>query len=226
MSSQKEKMNRVISAFESGGNYGQIDLYSDGKDGRRQVTYGRYCTTEDGGGLKILINDYIKANGLHAKVLANKYFAMNIATGVLWRSKKFISALKLAATDPIMHRVQDDFFDREYFDRARYWAQSYGFKLPLSMLVIYDSFIHSGSILDFLRKRFPELVPLVGGSEKIWIKKYCEVREKWLRTHERELLQLTACRPQAFLRAINDDNWNLEQPIFIPRLGGNIEKID
>ncbi|RYG51219.1 MAG: hypothetical protein EOO01_08965 [Chitinophagaceae bacterium] len=33
-------------------------------------------------------------------------------------------------------------------------------------LVIYDSFLHSGSILEFLRKRFAEMPSSKGGGEK------------------------------------------------------------
>ena len=68
-----------------------------------------------------------------------------------------------------MQRIQDDFFDKRYFQPAMQWADTNEFTLPLSALVIYDSFIHSGSILDFLRKRFPEVPPAKGGNEKTWI---------------------------------------------------------
>jgi len=58
-----------------------------------------------------------------------------------------------------MRQVQDVFFDKRYFQPAMTWADSNGFALPLSALVIYDSFVHSASILGFLRKRFPEEPP-------------------------------------------------------------------
>jgi hypothetical protein len=50
--------------------------------------------------------------------------------------------------------------------------------LPLSMLVVYDSFIHSGSVPMFLRKRFIERPPANGGDEKKWIGSYVEVRHQ------------------------------------------------
>lgn len=61
-------------------------------------------------------------------------------------------------------------------------AAKNGFSLPLSALVIYDSFIHSGSILYFLRKRFHEMPTAKGGDEKTWIRQYVGVRQNCLRT--------------------------------------------
>jgi hypothetical protein len=46
------------------------------------------------------------------------------------------------------------------------WFKKNGFTLPLSMLVIYDSYIHSGGIRNDLRKRFAEWVPAEGRNEK------------------------------------------------------------
>ena len=59
-------------------------------------------------------------------------------------------------------RVQDDFFDKRYFQPAMAWGEDKGFSLPLSALVIYDSFIHSGSILYSLRQPLTDLPPANG----------------------------------------------------------------
>ena len=49
-----------------------------------------------------------------------------------------------------MRQTQDAFFDKVYFQPAKAWADAHGFTLPLSMLVIFDSFIHSGQIRNGL----------------------------------------------------------------------------
>jgi chitosanase len=77
--------------------------------------------------------------------------------------------------------------------------------------MFYDSFIHSGSILDFLRKRFSEVPPAKGGNEKTWIQQYVDVRHDWLATHPRKVLQNTVYRTQCFKREIARDNWDLSQ---------------
>ena len=89
--------------------------------------------------------------------------------------------------DPVMRQTQDVFFDRVYFQPALKWANEHGFTQALSMLVIYELFIHSGGILDFLRARFHEKPPVDGGDEKVWISEYVQARHNWLATNSNEI---------------------------------------
>jgi chitosanase len=113
--------------------------------------------------------------------------------------------------DPVMRQVQDVFFDKRYFQPAMDWADHDGFTLPLSALVIYDSQVHSGGILGFLRKRFAETAPASGGDEKTWIKQYVDVRQSWLANHSNPDLRKTIYRTQCFEREIGRNNWDLSQ---------------
>ena len=79
------------------------------------------------------------------------------------------------------------------------------------MLVIYDSYIHSGSIPMFLRKRFKEFTPVNEGDEKKWITSYIDVRHQWLKYHEKPILRKTIYRTQVFINEIEKGNWNLEK---------------
>ena len=110
-----------------------------------------------------------------------------------------------------MAQTQDVFFDRAYFQPALTWANGHGFTQALSMLVIYDSFIHSGGILDFLRARFREQPPVDGGDEKVWISEYVQARNDWLATNSRQILRPTVYRTQCFAHEIARGNWNLSQ---------------
>jgi len=74
---------------------------------------------------------------------------------------------------------------------------------------VYDSFIHSGSIPDFLRKRFPATLPVKNGVEKDWIKQYVDTRHEWLSQHSKKILQGTIYRTQCFKNEIARDNWAL-----------------
>lgn len=206
---QKRLCEQVINVFESGsvdGNYAAVSIYADGPHGMKQVTYGRSQTTEYGN-LENLIDMYANSNGLYSAQL--KSYLPNIGVTPLIDDAVFKQLLRDAGKkDPVMRKVQDDFFDKRYFQPAMAWADAGGFTLPLSALVIYDSFIHSGSIPDFLRKRFPAMLPAKNGAEKEWIKQYVDVRQRWLSQHSNKILQRTIYRTQCFKNEISRDNWS------------------
>ncbi len=91
------------------------------------------------------------------------------------------------------------------------WADKNGLTLALSALVIYDSFVHSGSILGFLRNRFSAVPPAQGGDEKTWIAHYVNARQTWLSSHSNPVLRPTVYRTQCFVREIDRNNWDLSQ---------------
>lgn len=209
---QKRLILRVVNKFETGtadGDYADITLLKDGPGGIRQVTYGRSQTTEYGN-LRDLVQAYIDAGGKLANDL--KPYLPKIGKVALDKDDEFLGLLKDAGrNDPIMRTTQDKFFDTHYYDPAMRWATQDGFKEPLSALVIYDSFIHSGTILKFLRQRFPESVPAKGGNERKWIEQYVDVRHHWLANHSNNILQNTIYRTKCFQREIDRGNWDLSQ---------------
>jgi chitosanase len=209
---QKRLCEQVINVFETGaiaGDYGALVTYADGPHGIRQVTYGRSQTTEYGN-LEELVQMYVDAHGMFSEQL--RPFLAHIGVTPLADNKEFKQLLRDAGRkDSMMQRIQDDFFDKRYFQPAMQWADTNQFTLPLSALVIYDSFIHSGGVLGFLRKRFPETPPAKGGQEKTWIQHYVDVRQQWLATHPNKMLQGTVYRTQCFKREIARENWDLSQ---------------
>ncbi|WP_213132711.1 DUF2272 domain-containing protein [Citrobacter sp. FP75] len=208
----KNLCERVLNAFETGsaeGDYSVISIFHDGPHGIRQVTYGRSQTTEYGK-LQDLVTRYVNANGLFSADLAP--FASLIGNTPLVDNDQFKTLLRRAGRDdPLMKKVQDRFFDERYFVPALNWAQSFGFKDALSMLVIYDSFVHSGSILSFLRARFPEIPPASGGDERTWISQYVNVRNEWLANHSNPELHPTVYRTKCLRFEIDRGNWDLSQ---------------
>jgi chitosanase len=207
---QRAVCERVINVFETGtvlGKYGAIAIFDDGPNDIRQITYGRSQTTEYGN-LRELVDRYVTAGGRFADQL--RPFVPLIGRTALVDDQNFKDLLRRAGNeDPVMERAQDEFFDVRYFDPAMRWAGSNGFTRALSALVIYDSFIHSGSILDFLRARFPEVVPVRGGSEQTWIRQYVEVRNDWLSTHPKPAIRASAYRTRDLLREVTAGNWDL-----------------
>ncbi len=208
---QKRICEQVINVFESGslaGNYSAISIYADGPHGARQVTYGRSQTTEYGN-LEDLVDIYVARKGTYSEAL--KPYLAKIGITPLVADAQFKQLLRDAGKkDPLMRVCQDDFFDKRYFKPAMAWAEANGFTSPLSALVIYDSFIHSGGILPFLRKRFPATTPENNGKEKIWVQQYIDVRHAWLAEHTNKILQKTVYRTQCFKNEIARNNWDLK----------------
>lgn len=209
---QKRVIERVINVFETGsadGNYGAIAIFNDGPHDIRQITYGRSQTTEYGK-LRQLVQRYVAAGGLFSAAL--QPFADLVGSTPLTDNQEFKDLLRKAGRqDPLMKKVQDDFFDDAYFLPAMKWADDHGFQLPLSALVVYDSFIHSGSILWVIRNRFAELVPAAGGNEKAWITAYVKARHAWLANHHRPVVRATVYRTKCFSNEIARNNWDLSQ---------------
>ncbi|MBS1600986.1 MAG: chitosanase [Bacteroidetes bacterium] len=214
----KKKIEQVVNAFETGkaeGNYAALVKnadYSDPETKTRivQVTFGRSQTTEFGN-LKILIQDYVNSDGLFANDL--KPYLDRIGKKPSLASDNFFcdTLIKAGENDPIMKTSQDELFDTLYYQRAMNWFNQNGFTLPLSLLVIYDSTIHSGGILSMLRNKFTTVVPSSGGDEKEWINNYANARNEWLLS--RTDLKATAYRTKCLLLQIENNNWDLSQSI-------------
>jgi chitosanase len=217
----KGKIEDVVTYFENGSlsdnNYGSLVCYQDGRKVRGiktfQITYGVRCVTEQGA-LAELIEMYCKAeNALYAEQL--RKFLKLIGVTPLVHNNGFKRILIAAGDDPVMQATQDLFFDLHYWQPAFNFFTDNGFKLPLSMLVIYDSEIHSGQVLPFLRKRFDTVPPIRGGNEKEWVSEYVRVRDQWLEFNADPLLRKTDYRTDCLLGQIEIDNWDLSLPVKI-----------
>lgn len=211
---QKRKIIEIINVFETGSREGKYDalvIFPDGKGGSRQITYGRSQTTEQGN-LRNLLERYIELDGTFAA--AFQPFMSKVGKVPLVDNQVFKQLLKDSGKqDPIMKAAQDEIFEVLYFQPAFHFFNAEGFTLPLSLLVIYDSYIHSGSVPTLLRNRFAERTPVRGGNEKVWVKDYTEVRRDWLATHKRKILHATAVRPKTFLAQMAKGNWDLSAPV-------------
>jgi len=208
---QKTIIERVVNAFETGrpdGDYSAIALFYDGPHGIRQITYGRSQTTEYGK-LRLLIRRYVDAGGMYSSDLDE--YADRVGVEPLTDDLQFRSLLRTAGRkDPVMRDVQDAFFEQQYFAPAMQWARDRGFTLPLSALVVYDSFIHSGSILPLIRRTFPERTPDAGGDERAWTTAYVTARHAWLARHSRTYVRRRRYRTRCLAEEIGRANWHLE----------------
>ena len=207
----KTKIQKILNAIETGkpdGDYANISLYDDGPNHIKQITYGKSQTTE-WGNLSKLIDLYILKKGKHAEQF--RPYQDKIGRITLVHDQFLLTILKLAGSDPIMIEAQDEFFDEHYWQPAKEWFDEKKFTLPFSMLVIYDSFIQSGSMLKFLRNKFPETTPVNGGDEKIWIQQYVKVRHDWLSNHSQQILVNSSYRTRNLLQGLKEENWMLDK---------------
>jgi hypothetical protein len=214
---QRHTIRQWVNSVETGspeGDYGKATRYKDGKGGSvYQYTLGRSQTTEAGGHVRDLINRYKRHDkenlydeGLNLYLSKPDYWLAKQTYDV---RKPFEEAFRAAGLDPDMKFVQDQFFDERYFIPAYEWCVKHKFKNALSLLVIYDSYIHSGSIMSFLRKRF-RATP---DDEIAWVSQYTQTRHSWLKNHSRPLLRKTIYRTKSLLHEIENNNWSLDIPL-------------
>lgn len=209
----KTDIKKLINVFEMGSKdikYSQLYIYSDGPGSRRQITLSFGIT--EYGNLKKLIQLYIANKGNYASQFAP--FVNKIGSTPLVDNATFKSLLiESSKNDPTMRDCQDKIYDSVYWDRAYNWFKEGGFKTNMAMAVIMDSFIHSGSVLSFLRNKFTTKLPAAGGDEKEWIKNYCQVRKFWLANHSRRILRGTVYRVNFFMSEMAKGNWDFSCPL-------------
>ena len=218
---QEETILRILAAMETGrpdGDYGLISLIHDGEGDRLQVTLGIQFD-EASGDLKKVLRLYQSRSGEAAPTLAPyvpkiNTFATRAAT-VLGLDESFHELLRGLSSDPVMQKAQDDIFDQEAWAPAKAWADQNGFTLPLSLLVIADSFLQSGSMLSFLRSRFVERVPARGGLEKSWIRAYVTVRHAWLKGSANAALRTSSYRTRLYLSLLELQDWALAESQYV-----------
>jgi chitosanase len=214
MSNYKSIIKKVLLAFEQSSTsiqYNKVYLWNDGPKNCKQVTLSFGAT--EYGNLKELVRTYCNKGGRFADALSK--FVGDIGIKPLADNKEFIDLLKQAGTDPMMHMVQDQAFEDMYIMPAMRWCDKSKLELPLSRLVVADSYLQSGSILMSLRNKFPEKLPSLGGNEKKWIESYCIVRRDWLATHTRKILNNTVYRMDFMQDLIEKNDWNLDKGNYV-----------
>lgn len=213
-----EKIRKILTVWEQGSikpDYSAIYIYNDGPGDIKQITVS-YGFIEFGS-LKDLVKNYANASGKYSKEF-EKWVDRVGQKPSLHSNSEFKNLLKKAGDDPVMQEEQDKLFEERYIARAVEWGKEHGFTKPLSFLSIANEFLHSGSILSFLRKRHSAYPPSKGGKEEMWIKRQNEVRHEWLKTHRRPILRNTVNRTQLILDLISKGNWNLDGVITVEGL--------
>lgn len=205
---------RILNCFENDSaspetDYKSIYIYHDGNNHRRQVTLARGFT-QDGGNLKKVLQRYIDKGGSKSDFF--KGYLSKMGSGGLADDKSFIQTLKGCSTESAMREAQDEIFVEAYLNPALTWATNHNFKEYLSIGVIVDSFLQSGTILGWLAAKVSQKTPNNGGDEKKWIEEYLEARLSWFQRSSGPLKNCTY-RPKFFLGEIKKGNWGLDCPL-------------
>jgi hypothetical protein len=222
-SAQKHVIDCVLSIFETGriptpASYGTCTILKDGAG----ISYGKHQCTDRAGSLDLVVKRYIAKGGTHSQSLkdflpylaANKSCAEVPGTKYSAETQTLINLLKTAGLDPVMQLAQDEIFDEVYFTPALNHAASAGVGKALSLLVIYDTCIHSGpGGVTLIRNLFPEKSPAGGGNEEAWVRAYLNARRVWLAKNSNPLVQKTVYRIDALLALVNAGNWELRTPM-------------
>jgi len=211
----KRKIKQIISVFETSSlnpKYGQVTVLPDGPGGVKQITYGAHQTTENSH-LKELLTNYVNGRGKYAADI--RPYLPKVGKYVLHSSETFKSLLRLAGNDELMQDLQESLFEKRYWLPAYQFFTVNGFVLPLSMAVIYDSYIHSGGLPSWLRNKFAEVPPAKGGDEKAYINAYVNARDQWLEEHTNKILRNTDYRTDVWKEQILNCNWNLASPVVV-----------
>lgn len=219
---QRHAINCIVSVFETGrvpnpGAYATCTILPDGAG----ISYGMHQSTDRAGSLDNIVKRYIELGGVHAAALQAylPYFASNKSATEPpkgpWsaETQAVVNLLKTAGADPIMHRAQEEVFDRDYFQPAVNHANQIGLTKALSLAVVYDTCIHSGpGGVTMIRNMFPAKSPANGGDEATWVKSYINARRNWLATHKMTILHGTVYRMDALTELVNAGNWDLTPP--------------
>lgn len=222
---QKHVIDCVLAIFETGriptaSSYATCTILPDGAG----ISYGKHQCTDRAGSLDAVVKRYIELGGGCAEALSKflPYFAANRSTTEPPRgpwsaeTQNVVNLLKTAGADPVMHRAQDEVFDRDYFLPAVNHAKAVGLTSALGLLVMYDTCIHSGpGGVGNIRNMFPEKSPANGGDEKAWVLAYLRARRNWLATHKLTVLHATVYRMDALKALADAGKWDLAMPLTV-----------
>ena len=212
---QKRSVHAIVNVFETGrplGDYGKVTLLA-GDSGH--LTYGRSQTTLASGNLFLLIQAYCQETDAEFGAQLSPFLARleDIDLG-LDHDMAFRGLLREAGDDPVMHEVQDRFFDRVYWEPAVRSAEHIHSETALGMAVVYDSRIHGSwhMIRDRTIERHDALTKM---GEQSWMARYVRVRRDWLAGHSNRLLNKTVYRMDSLKQLMDEDNWALSLPFSV-----------
>ncbi len=201
----------IVRGFETGsplGDYSAVAVLNDGAG----VSFGASQFTHRSGSLTDVVERYLANGGAVGRdVLSAAIPALhrrtNSAITSLAADRQFKKALASAGITREMREAQDAVAFERYMVPAIRACIGSGFRLPLSLAVIYDSMTHGS--YNKIRDRVRGVDP--ANYEKAWITEYVRQRDAWLAAIQR--LRSTRYRTRFFLNQIAVGRWELTLPL-------------
>ena len=202
----------IVGIFETSRPFGDpatLVVLDDGAG----ISYGIGQFTHRSGSLYRVVESYLASGGVVGKevIAARLPLLRDLSPGVVLacsRDARLKAALRLAARTPEMLDAQGQVMEHLYLRPALAECARLGFSLPLSLAVVYDSFIHGS--WPRLRDAVPAAAP-GPDAERAWITRYVARRDTWLGSIPR--LAKTRYRTRFFLDQIAASNWQLDLPL-------------
>ena len=212
---QKQTAQAIVNIFETDsvlGNYSTVTVL-EGDSGH--LTFGRSQTTLGSGNLFILIERYCQTAGARYSQHLQKYLAPLENRDIRLDDDSYLhNLLRATADDPIMLKVQDEFFEEVYWQLALRRANNQNITTALGIAIVYDSTIHGS--WDYMRHRTNrEQGDIEGLGEENWLKAYIDTRLDWLANHRKWILRQTIYRMHTFIDMIAESFWDLPLPMVI-----------
>jgi chitosanase len=207
---QKHVIENIITLHETGRinnkSYGMVVNVRGDPGG---LTYGKHQVTINSGGLYLMLKRYCDhPQARFGNELRPWLLPIRSKNHAVVASPKLRDILTFAGDDPVMVQVQDSYFDDQYWNPADRFCEAKGFQTALAMAIVYDSTIH-GSLFR-IDKRLPPGLP-----EHAWMLKYVQARRHWMATHPTiPILHHTVYRMDTFLRLLQENNFDLNSPVF------------
>jgi chitosanase len=208
---QQTTARAIVNVFETGRVLGKYAAIGVLKGDSGHLSYGRSQAALGSGVLFDLLDAYCqKVAATCADALRVYLPRVKNRDVTLDGNQDFRNILVRAATDdPVMRLTQDQFFDSRYLAPACRAADALGIDEPLSITVIYDSFIQGG--WGLLKQKVGAVTTR---GPRDWVQRYIDTRRTWLGTLKAPLPS-TVYRMDAFTSLIKSDKWNLELPMAV-----------
>lgn len=218
----KTKALAIIHIFETSrsfGDYAACVVLNDGAG----ISYGINQFTHRSGSLAAVVREYLRSADIpagHRRVLTSCLPSLTdntpAAVDRLSRDSALKQVLREAAAAPAMRAAQRSVAYSRYLRPALDICSRFGFVMPLSLAVVYDSVTHGSwdpiaarvGVAGHMYKGSP-----AGEFEKAWISDYVARRHRWLTEVKR--LRVTNYRTRFFLAQIGDGNWRLDLPVTV-----------
>ncbi|MBI1360703.1 MAG: hypothetical protein GC155_10550 [Alphaproteobacteria bacterium] len=205
-------IDAIVTIFESGqpANYGAIA--HDPKDAGG-LSYGKHQASLTSGNLYNLVSAYCATPEAQCSAEFRPYLdRMKARDRTLDSDRSLILLLQRAAKDPVMQKVQDEFFTANFMEPALKKWQALGFTTALSAGVVYDSFINSGS-LNLEKMTTEKYGAPSAENERDWTAKYVATRKAWLAQY----YPANVVRMETFEGLVQKGDWDLSLPIRVSR---------